>query len=164
MLKTILQVGLTVTAVAVLVGVVAFSRGHASASATCADGPTSYSWKGTLSPYGIRDYSVAYCGPDTLDLYAGAHWKGNKAISVALIAPDGSQQVFTGARDAGGEVDGPVAQGTWTIVVRSDSSSSASSSADMSLKEGLKGSRSDGAPLFLPPVFRRRAELNGRIV
>ena len=134
MLKTLLQVGLTITAVAVLVGVVAFSRGDASASATCAEEPTSYSWKGTILPYGIRDYSVAYCGPDTVDLYAGAHWKGNKAISVVLIAPDGSQHVFTGSRDAGGELEGPIAQGTWTIVVRNNSSANASFSADMSFE------------------------------
>jgi hypothetical protein len=134
MLKTMLQVGLTVAAVAVLVGVVVVSREHASASVTCADGPANYEWKGTLPAYGVRDYSVAYCGPDTLDLYAGAHWKGNKAISVALIAPDGSQHVFTGARDAGGELEGPIAQGTWTIVVRNDSTANTSFSADMSFE------------------------------
>ena len=134
MLKTTVQVGLTVTALAVLMGAVALSRGHASATVTCADGPAHYAWKGTLPAYGVRDYSVAYCGPDTLDLYAGAHWKGNKAISVALIAPDASQQVFTGSRDAGGEVDGPLAQGTWTVVVRNDSSANVSFTADMSFE------------------------------
>jgi hypothetical protein len=134
-MKNLIRPFVALAAVALLVGVVAASRGSASASVTCTSAATDYTWRGTVPAYGIRDYSIDYCGPDSLDLYAGVHWKGNRALSLVLIAPDGSQSLYTGSRSIGGEVSGPLASGTWTIVVRNDTSSNVSFSAEMALEQ-----------------------------
>ena len=102
------------------------------ASAGGCESAAEYSWKGSALPYGVRTYSVEFCGDESFDVYAGADWKGNKAISLALVAPDGSISYFSGNRHIEGEVEGPLQSGTWTLVVRNSGSSNVSFNAAMS--------------------------------
>jgi hypothetical protein len=94
------RVGITLAAIAVLAAVVAGAHGQL-ANGSCAD-RRRYSWKGTLSPYKFVTTRSRIVGR-TLDQYAGA-LEGSKAISVALITR--RQSTSSGARDAGGELDG----------------------------------------------------------
>jgi len=123
--------GAAVLAVMVTLG---FSANARQASAEPC-GPSRHTWKATLPSYGIRDYSVSFCGDETLDVYAGAWWKGNKDISVAVIEPDGTQHLFhEGGSRAGGALEGPLDAGTWTIVVRNGNPSRASFQAELSFE------------------------------
>ena len=122
---------LTAAVVAVMAMVPALVDQEASAGGC--DSPASYSWKGSALPYGIRTYSVQFCGPESLDAHAGASWNGNKNISLALVSPSGAIYYFTGgSRHVAGEVEGPLASGTWTLVVRNSGSSNVSFTAAVS--------------------------------
>ena len=105
-----------------------------SASATSCNEPASYSWKGTMPSYGIRDYAVTFCGDAGMEAYAGVTWKGGKNVSINLVGPDGSEHVFGGKSPLGGELSGPLASGTWTLVVRNGSPSNTSFKASLDFK------------------------------
>jgi len=111
-------------AIGVLVAVLIASAGFAGSSdrqvahANGCEGPATHSWSGSVISYGIRDFTVSFCGPESLDAYAGAHWRGNKTLSVVLIEPDGTIHSFSGTGDVGGELEGPLASGDWTLLVR----------------------------------------------
>jgi len=102
-----------------------------SAEAVSCSDPASYSWKGTLPSYGIRDYAVTFCGDAGMEAYAGVTWKGGKNVSIVLVGPDGAQHVFAGKSPLGGELSGPLASGTWTLVVRNGSPSNTSFRAEL---------------------------------
>ena len=97
-------------------------------------GPAKYNWSGTVIPYGVRDFNVSFCGPDSLDAYAGAEWRGNKKLSVVLIEPDGTIHSSTGTGAAAGELEGPLASGDWTILVRNLGSSNVRFAAELSFE------------------------------
>jgi hypothetical protein len=121
-----------VTAVVVAVMAMVPALVNHEASAGGCESPASYSWNGRALPYGIRTYSVEFCGDDSFDAYAGASWNGNKNISLALVGPDGSIHYFYGNRHIDGEVEGPLPTGTWTLVVRNGTSSNVSFTAGVS--------------------------------
>lgn len=133
MKRNVLHLALSAVAVATLAAGIVTTRGGAGASG-CATTASTYAWQGNVLAYGIRDFAVSFCGPSTLDVYAGAQWKGNKALSVAMIGPDGVEHVYTGRSDASGEVSGPLAAGTWTLVVRNNSTANVQFSAALSFK------------------------------
>jgi hypothetical protein len=133
MVRHVLHGLVALAAVAALGVGVAYSQNGAAAD-DCVSSADSLSWRGTILPYGIRDYAVTYCGPETLDLYAGAEWNGSKNLSVALIEPDGTQHVFKGTRSAGGELDAPLESGTYTIVVRNGTTSNVKFTAEVSFE------------------------------
>lgn len=118
--------GLAVVAVAIGAG----AQRESASAVSCSD-PASYSWKGTLPSYGIRDYAVTFCGDAGMEAYAGVTWKGSKNISLALVGPDGTEHVFAGRSPLGGELSGPLDSGTWTLVVRNGSPSNASFKASL---------------------------------
>ena len=103
-------------------------------SAGGCSGPATYNWKGTVIAYGIRDFTVSFCGPDSLDVYAGADWRGNKKLSVVLIEPDGTIHSYTGTGAAAGELDGPLDGGDWTVLVRNLTSSNVRFHAELSFE------------------------------
>lgn len=104
-----------------------------ASTAGCVSGPATFNWKGTVLPWGVRDYAVTYCGTGDVEMYAGLRWKGaGKSVAMVLIAPDGSQRMFTGTTEATTEF-GPVGTGTWTLLVRNLGSSNVNYTAAIDL-------------------------------
>lgn len=98
-------------------------HGTGSSHATTCSGPQSYSWSGTVISYGVRDFTVPFCGPDSLDALVSAHWSGNKKLGVQLVEPDGTIHTYVGNGSASGQLAGPLASGNWTVIVRNLTSS-----------------------------------------
>lgn len=110
---------LVTTALAVTSG--AFAAG--TSRAVPCDGPSVHSWYGTVSSYGLRDYTVAFCGAGDLDIAAEVDVKGRKNVALLLIEPDGTVHAFSGRGGATGEIQGPLANGDWRIIVHNLGSS-----------------------------------------
>lgn len=82
------------------------------------DGPAVHSWSGTVISYGIRDFTVSFCGAGDLDIAAELDIKGNKNVALVLVEPDGTIHVFSGSGGASGAIQGPLDNGDWTFLVR----------------------------------------------
>lgn len=64
--------------------------------------------------------SFRFCGEDTVYLFGFVNWKGNKDLSVTLVAPDGSTHFFDAYSTVPSEhilLWGPLAHGDWQITV-----------------------------------------------
>jgi hypothetical protein len=81
-------------------------------------GASQHSWSGTVSSYGLRDFTISFCGGGDLDIAAEVDVKGRKNVALLLIEPDGTVHVVNGPGGASAGLQGPLANGDWTLIVR----------------------------------------------
>ena len=127
------RLALVAVAVSLLLGST-LTQGTGQSRATTCSGPQSYSWSGTVISFGVRDFTVPFCGPDSLGATVGARWSGNKRLAVQLVEPDGTVHTYAGKGGASGQLAGPLASGGWTVIVRNLTSSNVRFTANLTFE------------------------------
>lgn len=123
---------LGIAAAAALLGAALIGT-ESSEAGTCSD-PQTNSWSGTVISYGVRDFTVPFCGPDSFDAFVSANWNRNKKLAVQLVGPDGTVHTYSGSGGTSGQLAGPLPDGNWTLIVRNLTSSNVRFSAELSFE------------------------------